>query len=186
VKRTGHRRSKLDRHDFTGIFIGYSASDNNIIYINLDSGLVKTSHHAQFDEAWYLQDSPPPAAQLLYNLGLEVNDNPIPDSDPPTVYDPAPFPPLVSKHAPDNSWKVPQCCPHLPLPLRCTLEPNSIAAKAAWTMAGLSTLPPRYLQAMATASMIVDEYRIGRDAMEMIYMSPDPYHDSFDKLLDLC
>jgi hypothetical protein len=41
----------LDRHDFTGIFIGYSASDNNIIYIDLDPGLVKTSHHAQLDEA---------------------------------------------------------------------------------------------------------------------------------------
>jgi hypothetical protein len=51
VKRTGHQRSKLDRHDFTGKFIGYTASDNNITYIDLDSGLVKTSHHAQFNEA---------------------------------------------------------------------------------------------------------------------------------------
>ncbi len=185
VKRTGHRRSKLDCHDFTGIFIGYLALDNNIIYIDLDSGLVKTSHHAQFDEAWYLQDSRTPAAQLLYDLGLVVDDNPIPDSNPPTVYDPAPFPPLVSKHALNDSWKVPQHCRHLPLPLRCTLEPNSIAAKAAWTTAGLSTLPPRCLRAMATASTIVDEYRIGQDAMEMIYMSPDPYHESFDKLLYL-
>jgi hypothetical protein len=57
VKRTGHRRSKLDGHDFTGIFLGYTATYNNITYIDLDSGLVKTSHHAQFDEAWYLQDS---------------------------------------------------------------------------------------------------------------------------------
>ncbi len=39
---------------------------------------------------------------------------------------------------------------------------------------------------MATASMIADEYRIGRDAMEVIYLSPDPYHELFDKLLDLC
>jgi hypothetical protein len=37
---------------------------------------------------------------------------------------------------------------------------------------------------MATASTIADEYRIGRDAMEVIYMSLDPYHKSFDKLLD--
>ncbi len=54
VKRTVHWHSKLDRHDFTGIFIGYLASDHNITYIDLDSGLVKSSHHAQFDEAWYL------------------------------------------------------------------------------------------------------------------------------------
>jgi uncharacterized metal-binding protein YceD (DUF177 family) len=35
---------------------------------------VKTSHHAQFDEAWYLQHECPPGPQLLYDLGLEVDD----------------------------------------------------------------------------------------------------------------
>ena len=30
VKRTGKRRAKLDRHDFTGIFLGYAATDQNI------------------------------------------------------------------------------------------------------------------------------------------------------------
>ncbi len=36
---------------------------------------MKRSHHAQFDEAWYLQDTRPPAAQLLYNLGVtDEND----------------------------------------------------------------------------------------------------------------
>jgi hypothetical protein len=57
VKRSGSRRSKLDRHDFKGIFLGYSATDNNIVYLDLDSGVVKRSHHAKFDEAWYLQQS---------------------------------------------------------------------------------------------------------------------------------
>jgi hypothetical protein len=38
---------------------------------------------------------------------------------------------------------------------------------------------------MTTASAIADEYKIGCDAMEMIYMSKDPYHDSFDELLDI-
>ncbi len=54
VKRTGNWRGKLDRHYFTGIFIGYTALDQNTIYIDLDSGLVKRSHHAQFNKAWYL------------------------------------------------------------------------------------------------------------------------------------
>ncbi len=57
VKRTGDCRAKLDRHDFCGIFLGYTATDQNIIYLDLDSGLVKRSHHATFDEAWYLQPS---------------------------------------------------------------------------------------------------------------------------------
>jgi hypothetical protein len=75
VKRAGDRRSKLDWHDFRGIFLGYASTDQNILYLDLDSGLVKCSHHAQFDEAWYLQPHRPPAAQLLYDLGLEADDN---------------------------------------------------------------------------------------------------------------
>jgi hypothetical protein len=65
VKRTGHRRSKLGCHNFSGIFIGYTEFDHNIAYIDVGLGLVKTGHHAQFDEAWYLQPSCLPAAQLL-------------------------------------------------------------------------------------------------------------------------
>jgi hypothetical protein len=77
VKRTGERWGKLDRHDFTGVFLDYTATEQNITYLDLDSGIVKTSYHAQFDEAWYLQPTRPPAAQLLYDLGLEneVLDN---------------------------------------------------------------------------------------------------------------
>ncbi len=73
VKQTGSRRCKLDRHNFTGIFLGYTATDQNIIYLNLNSGIVKSCHHAVFDETWYLQQTRPPAAQLLYNLSLEAD-----------------------------------------------------------------------------------------------------------------
>jgi hypothetical protein len=66
VKVTGKRAAKLDRHDFSGIFIRYTATDDNIKYIDIDTGRVKTSHHAVFNEAWYLQRNRPPAAQLLY------------------------------------------------------------------------------------------------------------------------
>ena len=65
VKRAGDRRAKLDHNDFTGIFLGYTATDQNVRYINLNTGVVKTSHHATFDKAWYLQPTRPPAAQLL-------------------------------------------------------------------------------------------------------------------------
>ncbi len=66
VKISGIRRGKLDRHDFKGIFLGYTATDQNIVYLDLDTGVVKRSHHAQFDEVWYLQQTQPPVAQLLY------------------------------------------------------------------------------------------------------------------------
>jgi hypothetical protein len=71
VKRTGDRRSKLDKHDFSGLFLGYTSTDQNIRYLDLNSGITKTCQHATFNEAWYLQDDQPPAAQLLYTLGLK-------------------------------------------------------------------------------------------------------------------
>ncbi len=72
VKRTGDRRAKLDKHDFLGIFIGYTATDSNIRYIDVASGIVKTSHHAVFDKCWFHQPWRPPAAQLLYDLGTQL------------------------------------------------------------------------------------------------------------------
>ena len=57
MKRTGDQRSKLDKHDFTGLFLGYTSTNQNIQYIDLDSSTTKTCHHATFDKAWYLQDA---------------------------------------------------------------------------------------------------------------------------------
>jgi hypothetical protein len=65
VKRTSARHCKLNNHDFTGIFLGYTATNQNIIYLNTSSGVVKSCHHAVFNKAWYLQPTRPPAAQLL-------------------------------------------------------------------------------------------------------------------------
>jgi hypothetical protein len=71
IKMSGICRGKLDRHDFKGIFLGYTATDQNIAYLDLNTGVVKQSHHAQFNEAWYLQMSRLPAAQLLYDIGIK-------------------------------------------------------------------------------------------------------------------
>ncbi len=71
IKRSGVWRSKLDTHDFKDIFLGYFATDHNVIYLDLVSGIVIGSHHAQFDETGYLQLLWPPAAQLLYDLGVK-------------------------------------------------------------------------------------------------------------------
>jgi len=50
VRQPGERRCKLDRHDYAVIFLGYTATDKNIIYLD-----TTTSHHAVFDESWYHQ-----------------------------------------------------------------------------------------------------------------------------------
>ncbi len=41
VKQSGKRHSKLDHHDFKGLFLRYTATDQNIVYLDLDSGVVK-------------------------------------------------------------------------------------------------------------------------------------------------
>ncbi len=104
VKRSGTRHVKLDRNDFTSIFLRYTSTDQNIIYVDLVSGIVKQSYHATFDEAWYLQPARPPAAQLLYDLGLEADDlstsamgtapDPIPVPDDLVKIAPVPWPPI--------------------------------------------------------------------------------------------
>jgi hypothetical protein len=96
VRRTGTRCAKLDRHDFRGIFLGYMATDQNIIYMDIDLGWVKTSHHAFFDEAWYTQQSHPPAAQLLFDCGIVALEDLMPQpsrADPP----PAVYPTIIMR-----------------------------------------------------------------------------------------
>jgi hypothetical protein len=117
VKRTGKRRSKLDRHDFTGIFLGYTATDENIRYVDVDTRIVKTLHHAIFDEAWYLQKRRPPFAQMLYDIGLEF----IPDTIPAPPQGPPPkalYPPI---HKPT---KLPPKACSTPLPLCISSPPD--------------------------------------------------------------
>ncbi len=140
VKRTGSRQYKLDRHDFTGIFLGYTATDQNIIYLDLDSGIVKSCHHAVFNEVWYLQQSRPPAAQLLYDLGLEADTEPMTVSGPlhptpigtigPVLVKWPPMPPL---HNDLNPILPPpkSVLSLLPLCVTDTPQPHIIAARAA-------------------------------------------------------
>ncbi len=40
------------------------------IYIDVNSIRVESSHPAFFEEAWYMQESRPPAAQLLFDCGV--------------------------------------------------------------------------------------------------------------------
>jgi hypothetical protein len=187
VKRTGDRRSKLNRHDFSGIFLSYASTDQNIIYLDINTGLVKQSHHAQFDEAWYLQPTHPPAAQLLYNLGLEADTDFHISTEPTSVAPmeenhitllPAPWPPLPSHKLDDSKWCVLDLCRTIPLPLHETEIPRPLTAAAARVWSPLDETPP-------TLSAIASEYNINHNDMALVYMSPDPYFEAFEEILDL-
>ena len=186
VKRAGDRWAKLDHNDFTGIFLGYSATDENVTYIDLDTGVVKTSHHATFDEAWYLQPTRPPAAQLLYDMGLEFDDDEQPatsatpdivlDTVTPAQFNAVPYPPLPKRSS--IGTKDLTTCPLpppwliTPLPLRETAAPRHRTAAAARVAA-------------PSASDIVTEFDIGHRDIASIYLSPDPYHESFEEEVDI-
>jgi hypothetical protein len=101
VRQIGDRWAKLDHHHFDGIFIGFTATNQNIHYINVTSGVVKRSHHAVFDKAWYLQPSRPPTAQLLYTLGLEDNA-PVCDAPTDTEIELYPPTPCLTSKGPDK------------------------------------------------------------------------------------
>ena len=162
--------------------VSNTATDQNIIYLDTTSGIVKSCHHAVFNEAWYLQPSRPTAAQLLYDLGIEdestfVNlDGPI---HPTPIGSIAPIivlwpPPLQNIHKPAKP--LPMSLFAL-LPLRLTAQPNSFGATVYRVNA-----PPT---AGTLASDIVTEFLIGPHDMAMIYMSPDPYGCTFEKEVDL-
>ncbi len=192
VKQSGDRQSKLDRHDFTGIFLGYTASDHNIRYLDMESGLVKTSHHAAFDEAWYMQPHQPPAAQLLYDLGLEPEDCMVAEIGPTEAFTNALYPPSLPRMEDKLKWEVPVQSLQLPLPLRCTAQPNTVAAAAARTflppVEGVrdeDTPPLRRQRAQVIASKITGAYNVDSSCMAMVYMSPSPYHDAFDEDMDI-
>jgi hypothetical protein len=181
VKRSGDRSSKLDRNDFTGIFLGFTATDHNIIYLDMDSGLVKRSHHAQFDEAWYLQSTRPPAAQLIYDLGLEADSDD--DSDDAPQLPSVPWPPLANCKPASGKFLVPPSSLFTPLPLRETLGMHRpITAAAARTHITHSS---SHVPAKVSPSDIVAEYLIGKHDMAMVYMSPDPYFEAFEDVIDL-
>jgi hypothetical protein len=151
-------------------------------------GLVKCSHHAHFDEAWYLQPHRPPTAQLLYDLGLEADDDSHicrddPISDAPTMdvniipLLPAPWPPIPPTKLRESKWCVPESCCTTLLPLRemAISCPITVAAAQVWS-------PP---DAPPTVSDIVLEYNISCTNMVLVCMSPDPYHEAIEEVLDL-
>ena len=79
ARRTGRRPYKLDNHVDTGIFLGYTATDKNYIYVDWDSGRFKIASHVIFDEAHMSTPTSktPLAAQALQRLGYTSKEHEI-------------------------------------------------------------------------------------------------------------
>jgi hypothetical protein len=178
VKRTGKRRSKLNRHDFTGIFLGFTATDENFKYIDVNTRIEKTSHHGIFDEAWYLQSQRPPFAQMLYDVGLEPE---LTETDLCVIKDVAPPPPLPSK----PPSKLPLFTTRIPLPLRVSTPPTAFAAAAAHTKTeGPILVEPKNVKRRLEHDMIM-KHDITKKDLDMVYLSPSCFLDAFEEELDL-
>ncbi len=73
-----------------------------------------------------------------------------------------------------SKWDVPPHPRMLPLPLRETTLPRPIAAAAA-----------RVRASVGPDSTIASEFNVTKEDMAIVYMSQDPFFDSFEEVLDL-
>ena len=75
VRRIGERAAKLDHHTNAGTFLGYTATDKNIIYMDEQTREIKTSTYVVFDEAHLTAHRirAPPSAVFLQRLGFDTS-----------------------------------------------------------------------------------------------------------------
>jgi hypothetical protein len=117
----------------------------------------------------------PPAAQLLYDLGLEPDTH----EEPPTI----PNAPSCAAWPPSppyalEKWNPPPRCLHAPLPLCISDDLVSFGARAVRVKS----------PAMSKKDIVVEvvrEFLIGHDDMAMVYLSPNPFYGAFKEELDL-
>jgi hypothetical protein len=185
VRKSGECQAKLDYPHFDGIFIGYTTTDQNIWYIDVNSGLVKRSHHAVFDEAWYLQPLWTLAVQLLYDLRLQEDDKPVnPTLLPDSPLPPAPFPPLPKDMT--LPFPVLPChALHAHLLLRESSTPQTVTARAALLTASSHPHEGTKIQPSRDARAVKDYHINSKLDVEQVYFSPTAYNDPFEEILDM-
>ena len=71
VKIPGKRRAKLDDLSATGIFLRYTATDKNIVYLDLKTNQEKIASHVVFDEANYTAEKTTPGNKSLLKAGMQ-------------------------------------------------------------------------------------------------------------------
>jgi deoxyuridine 5'-triphosphate nucleotidohydrolase len=77
ARMPGMRKAKLDSNTYKGYFLGYTATDKNVYYIDSDSGKIKIGTHVIFDEAHMSEPASkvPLAAQTLQRLGYSAREH---------------------------------------------------------------------------------------------------------------
>jgi dUTP pyrophosphatase len=85
VRNLGKKAAKLDLHTSAGRFLGYTATDKNILFIDSVTKRIKTATHVVFDEAGMTLPASelPPSAKILQQLGhaTETQATNEPDQD---------------------------------------------------------------------------------------------------------
>jgi hypothetical protein len=87
IKNPGRRPAKLDMNTSAGRFLGYTATDKNVYYIDNTTRRIKIATHCQFDEAG--MTLPPseqsPASKALQQMGYtDIQDVPLPKTQEPS------------------------------------------------------------------------------------------------------
>ena len=83
VKQPNPRSAKLDSIAREGIFLRYTATNKNIVYIDIETQQEKIGSHVRYDEANFLTGSENPGATALRQAGnikhkqLRIDSNPI-------------------------------------------------------------------------------------------------------------
>ena len=73
VKIPGKRKAKLDDLSATGLFLRYTATDKNIVYLDLKTNQEKIASHVVFDEANFTADTITPGYKSLVKAGMQKN-----------------------------------------------------------------------------------------------------------------
>ena len=68
VRDKAARSTKLDNDTCVGIFLGYSGTTKNAIYLNHETGQIRVGTHVKFDETNQLQEKRPPRLYSFQRL----------------------------------------------------------------------------------------------------------------------
>lgn len=121
------RKAKLDLNTSAGIFLGYTATDKNVLYRDSVTGRFKTATHVVFDEAGMTLPAAErsPSAKVLQELGYGREDDPddyqddnAPVSEAPTYT--ASSPSTLPQPQANDTLKVKFLSVHATMPVRAT------------------------------------------------------------------
>ena len=73
ARKPGKRPAKLDKHTAEGIFLNYTATSKNVVYLDLHTGQEKIASNVVFDEANFSDGGGSPGAYALHRAGTRTH-----------------------------------------------------------------------------------------------------------------